>query len=613
MDGGLLYPANTFVGSKSRKLIEFVGTKALKIPDHQRDYSWENDEIEQFLKDLDTLHSKDFLLPHTLPHFFGSIVLIEDQNQQTYEVIDGQQRLTTTMLFHAILYAVALEKLKNTQQISIVMQRIHSYLYLSQAGQTNKLRLSLNRANSYFNNILDYIYNYKPNTKFLKGLALIPRSLDVEDRIYDSCEIIYKHLNSAINNGHSIYDSLMQYIEAVQNMMVVIELIVYQPGVAYTIFETLNARGKGLSAADLIKNSLFSFAQQQGTLINHTSCQSKCVMENWVDTVDLLTQYDKVDFTDFLEHSYISRRGVYGANNLFDAIQTILENQQVTALDYSKEIVEDSYVYLKILSIDKNTDQYFTQNVIDLLDELNNFIRVRRIYPLLLSGRQNLNIADFECLVKVSVNFAYRFIVVEKNAADTLYKLVEKWSKGLYSKNITLNDIVDNMKKQSRDGSFKNAFEIFSPKTNKLSFYTINKIEHYIASGQGGLIPFDQSPTQHLEHIMPKTPTPNYWPNLFVRDQNGNFILLDEFHIYINRIGNHTILERDINIHIKNKDFKYKNTNQHNLDFQHSKLNLPVSIQKYLDASKHEWTFQSIDTRGKDFANYAINIWNFTC
>ena len=61
------------------------------IPDIQRDYAWEKDEIEALWKDIKALH--DNSSPGEPLHFMGVIVMYEEQSKLW--VLDGQQRLTT--------------------------------------------------------------------------------------------------------------------------------------------------------------------------------------------------------------------------------------------------------------------------------------------------------------------------------------------------------------------------------------------------------------------------------------------------------------------------------------------------------------------------------------
>ena len=69
-------------------------TKKYYIPNYQREYSWENDELEDFWNDLMvTMDDSEEV------HFFGQIVVHDDPDQKKKFIIDGQQRSTTSMVF----------------------------------------------------------------------------------------------------------------------------------------------------------------------------------------------------------------------------------------------------------------------------------------------------------------------------------------------------------------------------------------------------------------------------------------------------------------------------------------------------------------------------------
>ena len=83
-------------------LDELFHKRLFRVPDYQRGYSWENQQVREFLEDLE-------LLPHGRYHYTGTIVLHEidpdDERMDTdgnayapVDVVDGQQRLTTIVL-----------------------------------------------------------------------------------------------------------------------------------------------------------------------------------------------------------------------------------------------------------------------------------------------------------------------------------------------------------------------------------------------------------------------------------------------------------------------------------------------------------------------------------
>jgi len=84
----------------------FLSNRTLKVPYFQRPYVWKAENWEKFYNDIAqiALDAKEGGAPKT--YFIGSIILKQAgfDGTQVYEVIDGQQRLTTTVLFMKALF-----------------------------------------------------------------------------------------------------------------------------------------------------------------------------------------------------------------------------------------------------------------------------------------------------------------------------------------------------------------------------------------------------------------------------------------------------------------------------------------------------------------------------
>lgn len=87
------------------------------IPDYQREYSWEADELGDFWDDL-VATKKD---PDMAPHFFGQVVVHHDE--QAKYIIDGQQRTITSVIF-CVLYKRSIKKFWITPEIWMQMKEI---------------------------------------------------------------------------------------------------------------------------------------------------------------------------------------------------------------------------------------------------------------------------------------------------------------------------------------------------------------------------------------------------------------------------------------------------------------------------------------------------------
>jgi len=486
MKGGLNYNETKFVDAKVKKLIELITNLTLTIPPHQRDYSWQDEEVEKFLEDVEYLMSQDFNGIEAMPHFLGSFVFIENQNDKSFEIIDGQQRITTTMLYFNAIRLIAKKYLNNPDEYNIIVARTNEYIYKSRPGQAIETRLTLGRAHEFFNKLLK-----AENIDEISEIYNIHNKRDVDVNLFNAFRKIYMHIENNLKD--KIFERLLKYVEAVQTMMVAIEIVVQQPGVAYIIFETLNARGKELSAANLIKNELLKVATEQNSFDE--------VLKIWSSMIEEITQYEKADVTDFLINSFWSNFKYIPQSNLFNEVKKLLNDTR--AIDYAKSIETDYINYLKIASFNKSEDKKFTKKVIETLDELNNFLNIKRIYPILLAGANKTTPEEFEELVIKSVNFAFRYKTVLNKSADTLVKLISDLAVKLRKHEIDLKRVYEKFREEASDSDFKTAFVDFRPGTNKLGFYVIKKIEDFLSEGQGIRV-LDQSATQHLEHILPK-------------------------------------------------------------------------------------------------------------
>ena len=75
------------------------GNVAYKVPDYQRRYSWKKEQLDALWGDLYESYQND----HQACYFLGSIVVVKNANN-VFELIDGQQRLTTLMIMISVLF-----------------------------------------------------------------------------------------------------------------------------------------------------------------------------------------------------------------------------------------------------------------------------------------------------------------------------------------------------------------------------------------------------------------------------------------------------------------------------------------------------------------------------
>ena len=89
----------SFMEADTQGIGEFIQHRRFfRVPDHQRDFAWTDEEVEQFINDV-----IGALQGSAEDYFLGLVVVVEPEDDDVWEILDGQQRLaTTTMVYAAI-------------------------------------------------------------------------------------------------------------------------------------------------------------------------------------------------------------------------------------------------------------------------------------------------------------------------------------------------------------------------------------------------------------------------------------------------------------------------------------------------------------------------------
>lgn len=203
----------------------FDGTKIFTIPKYQRAYAWDKQQLRDFLDDLENQKADK-------AYFFGTI-LFQNQPDDGYfkmiDIVDGQQRLTTVIIFMKLL----IEQLKAYGEDTTLLEET----YLQRYG-TFKLRV-LEQDNSFFQS---YILQSHP---VVEGIITTPS----QHRLLAAQQYLAERLQA--------YSP--EKLRELQEKLRRTRILVY--GVSNTadatlIFETTNDRGKGLTNLEKTKSFL---------------------------------------------------------------------------------------------------------------------------------------------------------------------------------------------------------------------------------------------------------------------------------------------------------------------------------------------------------------------
>ena len=230
---------------------DLIGTGRIwRVPPFQRDYSWSRDQWEDLWNDLADLRAD----PEKEAHFLGALV-VQPANGREIRIIDGQQRLATLSLL-ALAAVARLEALAradaepadNAERARLLRRR-----FIGEADPASLLeigRLRLNEADDGF---------YQDFLVQLKRPYNLSGATESNRLLFQCFEYFTDRLDGrAFGGGREIAEFLC---DTVAPRLVFVVVSVRDDASAWTVFETLNARGTALTSADLLRNHMFSQAR----------------------------------------------------------------------------------------------------------------------------------------------------------------------------------------------------------------------------------------------------------------------------------------------------------------------------------------------------------------
>ena len=505
-------------------------------------------------------------------HYMGYLVL-QSNDDKVFDVIDGQQRLTTLSL---IVLAVLknLHKLvdennnagSNQQRIEQIRQ---TYIgYLDPVTLVSRPKLTLNRNNN------DYYQTY------LVPLGHLPvRGFRASEHgLRKAFDWFEARVNEYLKQQQS--DAGMALASLIENMsdhLFFTVINVTDELNAYKVFETLNARGVKLSATDLLKNYLFSLLHSS----NEHAHEMKVLEDRWEAMVGRL---GSESFPDFLRVHWMSRRAFVRKAELFKAIRDKVRNRE-EVFELLRGMEEDMDVYLSLTSPEASQ---WNPKLKGYVRELRLF-GVKQPFPLLIAAHRTFSDSEFEALLRACVVVSMRYNIIcgkSPNEQETVYASVaKKKTQGEYS---NASAALLGMKSiYPSDETFNASFteKVMRARTPKMVRYILCALEK-----QDGGQEYDfESDALSVEHIFPQN------------SKAGCDAFSDEeAEALVYRLGNMALLDKSANRDLGNAEFSFKKA-----AFAASHFQLTAKVA----SDNMEWTPARIAVRQKQMAKLATAAW----
>lgn len=218
------------------------------VPDYQREYVWTAIEVERLLQDIQSEFAerrKDYVPDY----FIGTIVTNYRADEQVFELIDGQQRVTTLYVFLVALRDYLAEM--GTGIKALDSQLIHWASDLD-GNEIPRHRVELQYEDSQ--DVLRLLVLDR-TARPLDSLPTDTRSAaNLVQAYLDSRAFLVEELGGEVDQLKKFYAYVTQSVKLIRIRTDTIDRALW-------IFETINERGRGLDAMDLLKNLLFRHAK----------------------------------------------------------------------------------------------------------------------------------------------------------------------------------------------------------------------------------------------------------------------------------------------------------------------------------------------------------------
>lgn len=554
-----------------------------EIPDYQRAYSWTKENLSSLMDDINSSiahgkeDGKDF--EKFEPYFIGSIVLCskeyKDDGWGLYDVIDGQQRLTSIIMLIATIRDLTPNEEYKKILSSLIYQKPNPLM-----GIKESIRVKVRgRELDFFK---EYILNDGGTIKLIEET---PEELTEAKRNMLGAVEVYR--NEFIDeNGEVLTSKLDDFVMYLLQKVVLVVITTDSFASAFRLFNVINARGLPLTNADLLKSENLRVIDEnirdKYTEIweNDESELGKDKLEDLIGIIRIMKQKRKAQttiFEEFNKNIFVTEDGYRG--------EKFIEHLHNVKDLYNKYIIDAN------IEVQNNSDKIYYKNLISLMRD---FIPFDDWIAAIIRFAEKYQ--DDEMLLEFTKRVEKRIVIdwVNGNSfADRLsrvYTIIRE-----IDNTDTLNELI---KAQVFVGDVERTSVFFENSLNDIEFYSKGRmlIPKYILMRMDMELregeEVEYSNKIMLEHVLPRNAKDSYWTGNFDVEAKRN---------WANRLGNLVIIEGAKNARANNKPF-------------------PVKVEQYLDkkgkfaitqevCKEKDWNMKTLEKRQKELIKRAMRIW----
>lgn len=550
--------------------------KSIAVPNYQRAYSWETDLTDKNQKQVNTFLSdlQDYVNSQTsTPYYFGHF-LFEERNINEYAIIDGQQRLTTTVIFISALYK-CLKEIRKSESLRDFDDDLY-VAYCNTIKQGASYRFStVEYDNQMFR---DYVIDQTIHNR---------NEIDTvsKERIANAFDFFCNKLSDKTE------EELLLLLEAITEASCTTH-VVKDAAEAVQMFIFQNNRGKKPTKLEIIKAQfmyhihLHAPAEETESILADTTER----FEHIYKSISLIENY--LDEDNILNYTVKIYR-----NNLDDISSTDFVNENLNKAD-SIAFIRD---FTRLLA------SCFTQAAKFLQQERGNMVYHALLvsadkgimFPFVIKAMRNGMEQDGLNLLAKSLEQIFLRNRIVGTRANLLWRL-NKCYQEMGSNAMTVVNHIEWMKNRNDWWGYWNNEELARCLNMGMNHQTAKfllwKYENYlIASGKSGYSPvrYDSIETPHLEHIAPQTEN---------KEADNGYCPYDEdfYNRYLECLGNYLLLSGSHNMSLSNGRFQIKRDS-------YTYLQQQLEVQRMTEQDQL-WDKEKIRQRHTKIVDYLMQI-----
>ena len=593
----------------------FTDTVNFVIPDYQRGYAWGQRQLDDLWEDLENLSE-------TRNHYTGMFTFFkDDKNDNVYNIVDGQQRMTTLI----ILINELLKRIEGgIPNGSPVEEYKKKYLYYQpyQAIYT-EYRFSYSKDN--------------PSDIFFKTKILEQHCTDAVavDTLYThNLSFAKKYFSDKIEKYTQ--KELIALFKKVTEQLTFNEYLIDDENEVYVTFETMNNRGKVLSTLELLKNRLIYLT----TLYSYIQPDDETRVKNAKSLRDGINNVWKIIYQHLGKST---KKKLNDDTFLRDHWIMYFRYDRKTAMVFKEDLLSDTFTAKRLLSKQlsiEDINKYVTSLQSSIVNWFNincpkesnlcenekiwltriNRIGVGSFKPLLMAAYTKNNNSKMEELLKACERFRFLTFAVSGRRSNTrdyhFYALAHDLYDNKNNKNI--DDVIKDINDETIHWFDINNFisSAVDRYKNREGFYSWSGLRYLLYEYERMLqnngdekvtweiFENNQENKISIEHIYPQSPADIYWTSRFDTDEKKSLT---------HSLGNLLLLSVAKNSEQQNSSFDIKKKTVRNADNKVEHHGYDEGSYSEIEVShNNEWLPESIIERGKVLIDFMKKHWEIS-